>query len=442
MKSTFLPESTHKGRSVQSNPIKGPVLRFLLLLCLLFDAGLFQSCLTAGHYSTEDEITTDFYIPMIDRGVKNQTKSSGYDAHGIRRLDAFVFNDDALMRLDSYCEILEPSNPYISLSSGAGDKFLVLIANFDTAGLDISEISSYEEMEGIRSILANENPAYPVMSGECHFCAGMDSYTPVSLTPLLANVCVDFVKCNFAGKGYKSRTLENASVYLTDLSGSCEVLRHDGFSIVELENAGGTADSGYLSTMEHPEMIYRRFTPGQWTPIDLYCYPNDNADGTLGSPHTRLVVQGDIDGTTYYYPVEINQEGFGYTNGSHGISRNVKYSYSFNITRKGSTDPDILVLPEEIIEQGWIKLYPDNVVLGKDGEEVHVWVDVYPEGTPIDISKEDLDYDVSRGIYEYRLDEDGHGVRLTLKGNGTGMFTIDAGPPVDDGFLVIVVVNP
>ena len=33
-------------------------------------------------------------------------------------------------------------------------------------------------------------------------------------------------------------------------------------------------------------------------------------------------------------------------------------------------------------------------------------------------------------------------VYLTLNENGTGMFTIDAGPPVNDGFLVIVVVNP
>ena len=75
-------------------------------------------------------------------------------------------------------------------------------------------------------------------------------------------------------------------------------------------------------------------------------------------------------------------------------------------------------------------------------EKVHVWCEVYPEDTPIDISRDDLDFDVERGIYTYEMDPDGHGVVLTLRENGTGMFTIDAGPPVNDGFLVIIVVNP
>ena len=57
------------------------------------------------------------------------------------------------------------------------------------------------------------------------------------------------------------------------------------------------------------------------------------------------------------------------------------------------------------------------------------------------LCREDLDFDVERGIYEYEMDSDGHGVTLLLKDNGTGMFTIDAGPPVNDGFLVLVVVN-
>ena len=189
-------------------------------------------------------------------------------------------------------------------------------------------------------------------------------------------------------------------------------------------------------------MIRRAVTPGQWSPVDLYCYPNDSDDDMMGSPPTRMVVQGDIDGATYYYPVDINREGFGYTSGPHGLSRNVKYSYSLLITRKGSTDPDTPVPPAQVIGEGWIRLYPGQFITGTNGEKVHVWCEVYPEDTPIDISRDDLDFDVERGIYTYEMDPDGHGVVLTLRENGTGMFTIDAGPPVNDGFLVIIVVNP
>ena len=112
------------------------------------------------------------------------------------------------------------------------------------------------------------------------------------------------------------------------------------------------------------------------------------------------------------------------------------------MTRKGSTDPDDLVGPEEVIGEAWIKLYPGQFITGTNNEKVHVWVEVYPEDTPVIIDRDDLDFDVDRGIYTYEMDHDGKGVTLTLKDNGTGMFTIDAGPPVNDGFLVMVVVNP
>ncbi len=439
MKHTFLPAPTPIGWPNQSNTARGPFLRFLFLSCLLNGSGLFPSCSPADPFTFQNDVRTTLFLPDIQVAVSHPTKA-GYQ--GITRLDMFVFNDDETMKLDSYSCITNPTTPYLEVTSGSGDKMLVILANcsgIDSA--DASDFWNYEALENIKCHLKDEDPASPVMSGECQFCAGAGGYTPVTLTPLLANVRVDFIKCNFAGRGYRSSTLENASVYLTNISGSCEVLRHDGFHITELEN-GGSLDRSYLSTMKHPEMVYRNVTPGHWAPVDLYCYPNDDADGVLGSPHTRLVLQGDIDGTTYYYPVEINQDGFGYSSGSRGISRNIKYSYSFNITRKGSTDPDVLVPPEDIIEKGWISLHPGNLITGTNGEKIHVWCEMYPDDAELDICRDDLDFDVERGIYDYEIDPDGHGVTLTLKENGTGMFTIDAGPPIDDGFLVIVVVNP
>lgn len=403
---------------------------------------MFQSCSTADPFITPGTVTTSILIPEIQLSVTHDPTKAGYDGlQGISRLDLFVFNDDGVMKLDSYASINDPYTPYISVTSGSGDKFLVVLANCRMDGESISDFWNYEALENFRCELKDEDPAYPVMSGECHFCAGAEGYTTVSLTPLLSDIQIDFIKCNFAGKGYRSTTLENASVYLTNISGSCEIMRADGFKITELENSGAL-DRNYLSTMRHPEMIYRTVIPGHWSPVDLYCYPNDDADGVLGSPHTRLVLQGDIDGRTYYYPVDINQDGFGYSTGTRGISRNIKYSFSFNITRKGSTDPDVLVPPEDIIEKGWISLHPGNLITGTNGEKVHVWCETYPEDAEVDICRDDLDFDVERGIYDYEIDADGHGVVLTLKENGTGMFTIDAGPPIDDGFLVIVVVNP
>jgi hypothetical protein len=370
--------------------------------------------------------------------MEHPTKAAYGD---IARLDVFTFDDDDIRRLDSYCSFDNPETPYLDISSSAGDKLVVVLANCMGHSFTADEFRSYESLGNVIWHLKDEDPTRPVMSGECQVNAGAAGYTLLQLTPLLADVCLDHLKVDFSGRGYRSSTLENCRVFLTNLSGSCEILRRDGFRITELENAGAP-DPAYISGMRHPEMVSRDVTPGQWAPVHLYCYPNDSADGGPGSPHTRMVVQGDIDGVTYYYPVEINREGFGYTSGPQGLSRNVKYSYSLLVTRKGSTDPDEPVSPEQAVGEAWIRLYPGQYITGTNGEKVHVWVEVNPGDTPVYISREDLDFDVDRGIYTYEMDDDGHGVTLTLNENGTGMFTIDAGPPVNDGFLVVVVVNP
>ena len=363
------------------------------------------------------------------------------DITGIKCLDIFVFDDDELSRIDSYIHYDLPQGPYQRISSGKGDKHLVVLANVARTYINPLNIRNLEQLESLRYSLKDEDPSFPVMSGEAWFLSGEQETINVHLSPLISNICLDFVKVNFSGRGYKSRTLENASVYLTNVSGSAEILRNDGFRLNELVNAS-RLDESYLSTMRHPEMLYSRFTPGQWKAVNLYCYPNDIAEGVLGSENTRLVVQGDIDGSTYYYPIEINQEGFGYSGGPLGVGRAVKYSYSLTITRKGSSSPDTPLPPEEEVKTGRIELFPGQFITGKDGDKVHIWCELYPHDTPLDICIDDLEYDVARGIYSYELDEDGHGVTLTLLGNGSGMFTIDAGPPINQGFLVIVVVNP
>lgn len=414
----------------------------LFVICLLAIAGVWAAaCDSAEPFSNSAQVSTTLFLPEVHILNTNPTRAAYEGYRNISRLDIFVFNDDGTRKLDSYSSIGRPETAYITVSSGAGDKLVVIFANCEGKTFTSDEFYNYDALENVRWSLKDEDPDRPVMSGECQINAGEEGYTPIRLTPLMADVCLDFIRCDFSGRGYRSNTLLNTCAYLTNLSGSSEIMRQNGFHITELENEG-RLDEGYLSGMKHPEMVYRTFKPSQWSPIDLHCYPNDGGDGLLGNPRTRLVIQGDIDGTTYYYPIEINREGFGYTTGQPGIGRNIKYSYGITITRKGSLDPDTIIGPEEIVEQGWIKLNPGNFITGTVGQKVHIWCEVYPENTPVDISRDDLDYDVERGIYTYEIDSDGHGVTLTLRDGGSGMFTIDAGPPVNDGFLVVVIVDP
>lgn len=158
------------------SPEQMPLLAHLIVLCLLFPAFAAVSCGAADPFLPDTELSTTIFLPDVLAMSEHPTKAAASD---IERLDIFVFNDDGARRLDSYCSKGKPATPYIDVSSSAG-------------------------------------------------AAG---YTSVKLAPLISGVCLDFLKCDFSGRGYRSRTLENCSVYLTNVSGSCEILRQDGFRV-------------------------------------------------------------------------------------------------------------------------------------------------------------------------------------------------------------------
>ena len=88
------------------------------------------------------------------------------------------------------------------------------------------------------------------------------------------------------------------------------------------------------------------------------------------------------------------------------------------------------------------RMHPEGYIEGHVGDTLHVWCECYPRTAPFDPGYEELNYDKSRGIYDYSVDEDGHGVRLFLKKAGTGIVYMSAGAPINQTGMVIVYVNP
>ena len=87
-------------------------------------------------------------------------------------------------------------------------------------------------------------------------------------------------------------------------------------------------------------------------------------------------------------------------------------------------------------------MHPEGYVEGHVGDTLHIWCECYPRTAPFDPGYEELNYDKSRGIYDYSVDDDGHGVRLFLKKAGTGIVYMSAGAPINQSGMVIVYVNP
>ena len=96
-----------------------------------------------------------------------------------------------------------------------------------------------------------------------------------------------------------------------------------------------------------------------------------------------------------------------------------------------------------ILDRGPISFaaYPSKYIRGDIGDQIHIWCEVSPYGTPFDVGLDYMEDDKANGIYDYVVDEDGHGATLTLTGPGTGLIYMEAGDPVNEGAMFFIEVN-
>lgn len=117
----------------------------------------------------------------------------------------------------------------------------------------------------------------------------------------------------------------------------------------------------------------------------------------------------------------------------------------------------IIVTPEDdgLSDDGWrvdkkhlndygparFQAYPSDYIVGDIGDRIHIWCEVSPHNAPFDVGIEYMEDDKAEGIYDYIIDEDGHGATLTLTGPGRGLIYMEAGEPVNEAALFIIEVN-
>lgn len=104
---------------------------------------------------------------------------------------------------------------------------------------------------------------------------------------------------------------------------------------------------------------------------------------------------------------------------------------SWRVDKSGLT----YIGPTDIIQ------YPSSYIEGEIGDTIHIWCDLTPEEAPFDVGISYMEDDKRNGIYDYQIDNDGHGAVLTLKGPGAGLIYMEAGPPINDGVLFYIIVN-
>ena len=129
--------------------------------------------------------------------------------------------------------------------------------------------------------------------------------------------------------------------------------------------------------------------------------------------------------------------------GNRDVERNCHYSITVCPEDDGLSKDGWLVDKSGITDNAPISFnsYPASYINGDIGDRIHIWCEFTPAGTPFDVGISYMEEDRMNGIYDYVIDEDGHGATLTLTGPGTGLIYMEAGEPINDAALFIIEVN-
>ena len=249
--------------------------------------------------------------------------------------------------LDSYQRIDSWDGSPVGGASRSGDKLLVAFANYARDRYAYGAMNCLESLSGIAFPLSQEDPSRPLMSGRQDIHAGNDC--TLELEPSLARIYVESLCCDFSGKAYEGETLKDVSIYLTNV---CSEYRPLSGECVSWMNTGMFSETD-AQRLSHPEML-RSNLRGEagssvlFPDICLYTYPNQLPEESLNGRFTRLVIEGTLMGRKYYYPININREGFGYASGVEGIAAAKNYVMNITLTRIGTDDPDKPVSSETV----------------------------------------------------------------------------------------------
>ena len=277
--------------------------------------------------------------PENTENVRTFNVHKSYAVGNSGSLDIFFFNDDNLRLLDSYQRLYSIPSDYIEASSRAGDKILFAIAG---SSMDPGAIGRYDDLNGVSANLREENPESPVMTACTSVRAGNGSIT-ARLEPLLSEITVNSICCDFHKKPYAGQKLEDVRIYLTNARDMYPV-SGEGPGGGSFVNCGSLSEddmkdpvlAGLLQASLEEDLGDNVVHPG----IHLYCYPNKAEEESLGTPFTRLVIEGTLGGEKTYYPITISPDPEP-SGGSRGVGRNKSYAFDITICRRGVPSPDI-----------------------------------------------------------------------------------------------------
>lgn len=260
----------------------------------------------------------------------------------------------------------------------------------------------------------------------------------------------------------RSKLSEGVEMSVTGIRiGNCP--RHASvFSEYHVESSDDCFPLGFCKSGEECSELNRIESYGLSYPISLYMLENIQgrfSDTPLQEDSEKIFdiydprrercsyIEIDID---YISPDKASMNGklkyrfyLGESRNDLSVERNCHYRITVCPEGDGLKDDGWRVDKDAIISTSptTFSYYPDSYIRGNIGDKIHIGCNFTPQDTPFDVGLEYMENDRKEGIYDYEVDEDGHGAVLTLTGPGSGLIYMSAGPPVNESALWFIEVN-
>ena len=307
------------------------IFKYIIPVLAILTAGLSLSCRKDESVKTATEdgtVTVDF---LIETG---QTKASGLDEAVVSRAEIYVFNHS--------------TGSKVAWNNATGSSLLSIQVTGITrnTSMDIYAICnkatdgslSSAQVRNLTSTLSDNASSSFVMGGSITDVTYRgDASSIIEVTRTAAKITIGSIENNLQETDLKSAVFTVKRIYLINaVTGGYKVVNQTGTpaSWGNVCYNTGSAPTALLSeTLETPiaagsEVAFNR---------SFYCYPNPTpqkedkyGQGKSVPMRTRLVVEADALGETFYYPITID-----------GIQPNTRYYIpKLTVTRKGASDPN------------------------------------------------------------------------------------------------------
>ena len=276
----------------------------------------------SGEIDPETRIPVEVTVP---EGLTRITNTDNEDQ--VNSLQVFVFRTDG--NLDAYSSGTGTS---LTVDCTSGSREFIAVANAPA----LVSVTTKQQFLAAASALSDNAAGSFVMSGSStKTVSSADNKVDIEISRLAARISVRKITNSISAPAYADEIIRIRKIYISNVAGDL-AYSGTGSPTVWLNQLGTSGDltallsSGSLNVSLPNKVSYD-------DAHYFYCYPNpietDHTAGAWSPRYTRLVVETQIAGKIYYYPVSIP-----------GILSNHTYDIEeLIITRLGSVSPDIPV---------------------------------------------------------------------------------------------------